>query len=509
MSVLSRRQLLQRGAVVAAGAIAASNFGAGGGEASDAKAPETPDSASSHAPLVLRELYAPGHFGNSYEVMGPYEMRRYLAEARHWGFNRYGDWFDMIDCADPFKAKTYGHRGPQLWGQKKLAFSSAQALGMSCDLVITPNHVYLDQCRPGLLAQLATDGGSIKGHGQCICPSKPEARAIILQDYKNLFADLAAFGVRLNAISAFATDFGGCGCKDCRPWILTFAKLLHEIHAIGNRYHPNLENHMVSWQWSEEEHRLLSDWADREAPGWIKSVYMHMPYGATNVSRDLRLPKNCERRAFVHIGYADDLSTEWRDLYGVLGPVVAPVRLPQTVKELASSNVTGVMAYSEGVLDDVNKSLLAGLGSGKHRTCDEVLRAYARRYFGADEQLASQWSSWLAAWGRPSKIDPKQAAQQLAALKRGSAGGWRQQQWELKLELFRLYKVIRAQLGWTPARLEVADQFGDVLEKIHRGLWGLSPDRHIFDFAMADWQRELSDHLKVVQQPVNSIDKDR
>ena len=40
------------------------------------------------------ELYATGHFGNWYEVAGVNEMRRVLTEAKHWGFNRYADWFD-------------------------------------------------------------------------------------------------------------------------------------------------------------------------------------------------------------------------------------------------------------------------------------------------------------------------------------------------------------------------------------------------------------------------------
>ena len=37
------------------------------------------------------------------------------------------------------------------------------------------------------------------------------------------------------------------------------------------------------------------------------------------------------------------------------------------------------MAYSEGVFDDVNRAILAGLSSGKFRSSDEVLRAYAGR----------------------------------------------------------------------------------------------------------------------------------
>jgi len=41
------------------------------------------------------------------------------------------------------------------------------------------------------------------------------------------------------------------------------------------------------------------------------------------------------------------------------------------------------MAYSEGTFDDINKALLAGLGSGNFESSKEVLEAYAQRYFNA------------------------------------------------------------------------------------------------------------------------------
>jgi hypothetical protein len=138
-----------------------------------------PPPAKSSPPFAVRELYAVGHFGNSYEVMGEYEMRRYLAEAKRWGFNRYADWFDMEDCSDPFAEKGLVLLSHAMWERKKQNFRSAQALGLSCDLVITPNHVYVDQCRPALLAKKGP-----KIFGQLICPSQPEARAMILKNYE-------------------------------------------------------------------------------------------------------------------------------------------------------------------------------------------------------------------------------------------------------------------------------------------------------------------------------------
>ena len=45
-----------------------------------------------------------------------------LAEAVYWGYNRYGDWFDMLDCSDPFADQKHKHLGHALWERKKRIF---------------------------------------------------------------------------------------------------------------------------------------------------------------------------------------------------------------------------------------------------------------------------------------------------------------------------------------------------------------------------------------------------
>ena len=154
-----------------------------------------------------------GHFGNSYDRLSDTDMRDTLAEATFWGYNAYGDWFDMVDRKDPFASDHTRDPGDAWLNRKDAFFRLAQSLGLRNDLVITPNHVYADQYRlPGLMA--------LKGdrvEGQVICPSKPEARAAILRDYENLFADLARSGVRLSRLNAAPYDCGGCRCPQCEP----------------------------------------------------------------------------------------------------------------------------------------------------------------------------------------------------------------------------------------------------------------------------------------------------
>ena len=420
------------------------------------------------------ELYAPGHFGNSYEVLGHNEMRSVLAEAAAWGFNRYGDWFDMDDCRDPFASGHHQWLGDALWDCKKIHYGSAQVLGLSTRSVF--------DAEPRLRRSVPA-GPS--GH-----PGRPRVRAvdlsvesegpeIILKNCDRLFADLARAGVRLTSLNAGPYDFGGCRCKQCDPWILTFAKLTHEIHVIASKHHPQIKMDMIGWWWSAEEHRLFAEWADRQAPGWIGHMYLHLPYGATRIA-EVPLPKGCRRGAFVHISYAEQASP--RDMYGHLGPIVAAERLQQTVKDLKAQGVTGIMAYSEGVFEDVNKAILAGLASGRYRS--PPTRSWMPTPGGTSARTPIPrvlWAAWLKAWGEPFDVDTRQSAATLEMLlKKTPKRDWRLRQWELKQQLFAIHREIGPGTQWTPERLAAVERFWGVQEQIQRGLWGLAPQRHIF-----------------------------
>lgn len=150
-----------------------------------------------------------------------------------------------------------------------------------------------------------------------------------------------------------------------------------------------------------------------------------------------------QKGAFVHIGYCDPASP--RNIYGHLGPVIPAERLEKTVADLKAQRVAGVMTYAEGVFNDVNKALFAGLSSGKFQTADEVLRPHAKRYFGVNDKLAARCARWLKARGKPYQVDTEQSAISLAELMTTShEGGWRRRQWELRQRPFELNHAIGA-----------------------------------------------------------------
>lgn len=425
-------------------------------------------------PFPVRECYCPAHFGNAYEAMGPREMAAYVREMRWMGFNRYGDWITTTDICNPYTSDAFWDLAKEQLDRKKRAFRAAQDAGLELNLIVTPNHVYLDQLRPDYAA-----AKSQKIFGQLVCPSQPEARKLILQNFERWFDDLADAGLHFSAFTAFAYDYGGCDCERCRPWIITFARLMKDIHGIATRRHPGIEPWFCSWWWTSEEHAQFNDWAAREAPGWLKAMTLHIEYGEAK-PKAVEVPAGCRKLAFVHIGYGDRRDME---VYGRVGPVIAPARIPQTLEAIRVLGFAGFQAYSEGIYDDCNKMLLAGIGSGQHPTAATALVAYANRYFGVSSDRAAGWARWLEAWGDRTRAPLPNATSELEALSQGVQPQWRLEQWRMKCELEGLQRAIGTPSAaeWTPARLELAERFFASQERLYREIYRLGPLRHVLN----------------------------
>jgi len=443
------------------------------------------------AGLPYRELYCPAHFGNSYEAAWPGEMEDLLSEARHWGFNAYGDWFDSADLKSPWNNPRHEYLLPQaLWERKVTNFRSAAHLGLATDLLITPNHVFLDQLAPDLLADTSVE----RYFGQLLCPSRPAARKVILDNYLRVFTDLREQGVTLGSLSACPFDYGGCACPQCAPYIVAFGRLFAEIHDLAKTFFPHVTARLIGWWWTREEHEAFARWADEAQPGRFASLAAYVRYGETAPDVSAALPAACERHAFVHIGYGDRPKPD--DLYGPWGPTVAPTRLPETVANLQDVGVTGFVAYSEGVFDDVNKALLAGLSSGEYTGAEAVLAAYAGRYFGASGREAEDWAHWIAQWGSPYEVDTAAARRDYERLAKGAKASWRLAQLEAKLGIFECHAAVVGRAEWDEERLAAANRFFAERERLQRGIWGLGPVRHVIAdrYHQPDWFAEWRAH---------------
>jgi len=433
--------------------------------------------------IEYRELYAPAHFGNSYEVMYPREMRQMLSEAQFWGLNAYGDWFDNADLRNPADNPNEWLTAQAMHDRKISHFRTAGELGLKRTLVIVPNHVYIDQLRDELLAETSDD----RYFGQLICPSKPEARRIILDNHRYLFQMLRENGIHIDAMSCSAYDYGGCSCRACAPWIVTYGKLCLEILAIAEEFFPGVSPRLFGWWWTDEDYREFKAWADREAPGKFESITRWIQYGQTAPDMSQQTPEGCKSYAFVHIGYSD--VTEPMDHYGAWGPTIAAKRLDETIRQLRRDGISGYAAYSEGVLDDINKALVLGLASDRFADPQEVLEAYAERYFDAGNAERHGWAQWIAQWGDAHKVDTVAARRDFDCLARGARRSWRLDQLESKLRLFEAHRDVLQHSDWNDQRLAAAERFFAEGEHLQRKIWGLGLVRHCINdrFHRPDW----------------------
>lgn len=448
-----------------------------------------------------RELYCPAHFGNSHEVMSAEEIREMCREARRAGYTVYGDWFDTADLKNPLDNPRNEHLLPQeLWERKLRNYRIAQEEGLDTNMMLTSNHVYLTQLRDDLLADTS---GDRRMFGQLLCPSIPEARETILSNSRELFGLLAASGVQLGNVHAFAYDYGGCSCERCSPWIVTMVELFVEQLQMAREFFPDVTPRLIGWWVTQEEHELLADWVDANAPGLFASCALHIQYGERRPAGTPRLPKGCEPHAFVHIGY-NTTPTSPKDVYGIWGPVIASRRLEETAQELEAFGCTGYVTYDEGAFDDANRAIWGALTSARAADARSVLVDYARRHFGAGE-MAEAWADWIGQWEEPWKVDLLEARQELDALfvaleecclrrlpRICPELNWRLAQWECKLRLFELDAVLRAVEEWGPNALAVARDFLAEREWMQRHCWGIGPLRHAIHphFQQPTWWRD-------------------
>ncbi|MGC8972406.1 MAG: hypothetical protein ACP5K2_09515 [bacterium] len=325
--------------------------------------------------MELLSIYGPAHFGNFYECMSKTEARELFKEWKSWGINGIGTYFNPANAVDPFSQDPlykWAREMPiMLWERKRKLLQAAQENGMKITLSLSPNVVYIDQLRP----ELAAETTSTEYIGPNLCPSKPEARKIILNNCKNLFEYIGNGGVSIDFILAFLRDWGGCNCKECSPWIKTYLGLWEDLIPILKKYHPNVKVQFCTWWMTEEELETICEYLKIQRPKWVDGINLSLNY-STEIPK-VELPDGYKKTIFLHISYA----TTHLDKYGVKGGVVAPNRLDMIFKKLKDYNIEGFQAYSEGIYDDLNKFLVAHLGNNSSLNTRELVKDYCHKYF--------------------------------------------------------------------------------------------------------------------------------
>ena len=333
--------------------------------------------------IPWRMIYAPGHFRNSYEVASKEEIKELMQEMALWGINMWEEWFDTNDLTNPYGSEIADSHIPKLfWENKKDILLAAQEVGLAIDLWLTPNHVFIDQVKDDIIAEKRRPENKSRFGpqtiiGNLVCPSKPKAREIILNNYKTLFADLKKTGIKLDLVSFGFYDNGGCFCDACHPWTKTSLLLDKEITDILHYYYPDCAVDLCGWLLTGEEIEIIKKWYSQGKLDGVKSLQIVLSGGSRDV-KPMKQIKGLKRGLFVNLGYSENAN----DVYGSCGAVVAPGRLKQIIKDAAEGDCFRMMGYSEGIHNDINKVLMAQLSFNPQEDPLNILEDYSCWYFG-------------------------------------------------------------------------------------------------------------------------------
>ena len=324
-----------------------------------------------------RIIYCPAHFGNFYECASYNELRSYFKELKGWGATGIGTWFDPANMVDPFGKnplyKWAREKPMQEMERKRDLLCAARDEGLKVSLALSPNVVYIDQ----LSQELAADT-SEKGYiGPNLCPCKPKAKEIILQNQQNILHFLKEKKLSLDYVLAIIKDYGGCACAKCFPWIKTYLSLFEEIVPLILKYHPRARVQFLTWWLNQKEIEAIVSYLNEKKPNWAEGINLSLGYAREVPVIELSSPY--QKTVFLHISYSSGHS----DKYGVKGGVVAPERLEEIFKKMPS-DIIGFQAYSEGIYDDLNKYLSCQLGRNANLNVHQLVEKYCQDYFNLE-----------------------------------------------------------------------------------------------------------------------------
>ncbi|MCF7817386.1 MAG: hypothetical protein K9M54_05845 [Kiritimatiellales bacterium] len=323
----------------------------------------------------LRGMYWATHYKNTYDVGDITDMKEYIEDTGLLGYNTFFLWYDMShyrSFEDPLSTAFLDRIVQYL--------HTAQSIGMRVGLAIAVNHSYYDFAPEKLRATAGHGGNKPQAvHGLFhVCPSTPGGMELILNLQHRYYQHLKDNGISISTVLLWGIDDGGCSCDQCKPWdsngYLKCAEqdavLVREIFGAGCK--TSLSN------WGIDFAAAYRTWAETP-PHWLDYVmYTGTPSAEMN---DKKLPPNVQPINFPDIcnGMRE---TVWAPRGGYGANPVPGIIQNQRAARWASQ--AGGAPYSEGIWEDVNKALVAGLYWDSHADVFDVLKEYIASEFSPD-----------------------------------------------------------------------------------------------------------------------------
>jgi len=243
-----------------------------------------------------------------------------------------------------------------------------------------------------------------------VCPSVPEARAALMEQWDKEFAETQDHDI----MRMYAGDPGGCRCPRCEPWGKTFIELCEEVGEIWLKYHPDSEIQIANQDLSNEGDQAIFDYLNAEPRLWLEGIaYGPGSNALSSYFRDeLRDdlfeypgsgPVNCYLNEILNnipkyqrITHYSDI-THWISAqYMVENPEPHLMKIygrrtfhtrPEAFYRVFQAIMPfsdGDIIYSEGYHDEFHQYMWNRLLWNSNRSLDDVLDEYCVYHFGSD-----------------------------------------------------------------------------------------------------------------------------
>ncbi len=324
------------------------------------------------------------HIRNWYEVHSLEDNQRLLEDIVGMGFNDFCTCFERELLRNYLDERTADDYGQRLWHTLKELGRMAHTLGLKVTIIDALNTVFTDQCSDPALADLQAEKPPTWPRGwqkkdYLFCPSKPRAREIILRNHELAYKDYPV----IDALLLWAYDPSGCGCAACHPWPKTAFELGRELAARLRVYHPQAAVYLSAWDMSDEEVGVLIDLLNQDSSGTFQGVvdkewqFLDLQAGGVPLERWARLDAR-----YVKMPYIDLCQIgAWGWHCFTANPY--PTRFEALFQAMRRAGIVHYSAYSEDIHDDINKYLIARLGTSSEKSARQLIREYCMRYFQA------------------------------------------------------------------------------------------------------------------------------
>jgi hypothetical protein len=322
---------------------------------------------------TVRAIYLATHFNNYYEAVAEEELIQYIQDIGLMGYNA------IIIAYPAWQFNSMQDESSMAWLKRfKKILSAAKQCGLKIGLTQCPNQGY--KSTPEALRSQPVPGNHRGNFGINLCTSKPQARDLMLNMFDKLFNQFK--DIKLDFLTLWPYDEGGCGCDACWPWgARGFLEISKEVSKLVRHKFPDCKIILSTWCFENEN----DDNPDGEWAGLSKSLQKDntwidyiMADGHNNYFPKYILEQGVPGN--LPLINFPEISMFGMSPWGGYGANPAPAHFQGLWNRIKHID-DGGSPYSEGIYEDINKAIVAGFYWDKERKAIESVREYLSFHF--------------------------------------------------------------------------------------------------------------------------------